>query len=275
MSPASDLHSISIVLVKTSHPGNVGSVARAMKTMGLHDLRLVQPKTADIQRHEEAIALASGASDVLANARVFDSLPEALADCQRAYALSARLRELGPALQSPAQAALEALNDLGGGVERSAFVFGAERTGLTNEELGQCNRQVYIPSNPEYNSLNLSQAVQIVCYALRVQWEAGQAVPSMPRVPNPEKAVPVAPRLATVKAVADLQAHWLQAMESVDFLNPSKPKKLVPRLARLLGRLQWEQEEVDMLRGFLADVVRVAQGRLYPHEIERRKQDKG
>ncbi|WP_370261248.1 RNA methyltransferase [Limnobacter sp.] len=270
MTPVDSLESISIVLVKTSHPGNVGSVARAMKTMGLCDLRLVQPKHAAIAADPEAIALASGAADVLANSQVYASLPEALADCQRAYALSARLRELGPALQSPAQAAQEALSALPDGV-RSAFVFGAERTGLSNEEVQRCNRQVYIPSNPAYNSLNLSQAVQIVCYALRVASEAAHAVPLA--VPNPEKRDVHAPRLASVKAVDDLQAHWLEAMEAVDFLNPSKPKKLVQRLARLLGKAQLEQEEVDMLRGFFSDVIRVAQGRLYPHEQNKRKAD--
>ncbi|HEY1058967.1 MAG TPA: RNA methyltransferase [Limnobacter sp.] len=269
MSLANSLASISIVLVKTSHPGNVGSVARAMKTMGLGDLRLVSPRFDDIASQEEAIALASGAVDVLQQARVYNSLPEALYDCHRSYALSARMRELGPLLQSPAVAAAEVFE---AHVTRlkSAFVFGAERTGLTNEELQQCNRQVYIPSNPVYNSLNLSQAVQIVCYALRVEGELREGA-DVPQVPNPEKRSAPVVNLATAEAVAQLQAHWLTAMERVDFLNPDRPKKLIQRLTRLLGKAQLEQEEVDMLRGFLSDVVRVADGRLYPHEAERQQ----
>lgn len=173
MTAAISLESISIVLVKTSHPGNVGSVARAMKTMGLNDLRLVEPKTKEICMAEEAVSLASGATDVLEQARVYDSLPDALADRSVAFALSARLRDLGPHLQSPQEAAREALSLTESGIG-AAFVFGAERTGLSNEELLVCNRQVTIAANPLYSSLNLSQAVQIVAYALRTEWMAGE-----------------------------------------------------------------------------------------------------
>lgn len=268
MTAATSLESISIVLVKTSHPGNVGSVARAMKTMGLTDLRLVEPKTADICNHEEAISLASGAADVLENARVFATLPEALSDRSVAYALSARLRELGPRLQSPQEAAREVLA-LNSDKVGAAFVFGAERTGLTNDELLVCNRQVMIQANPVYSSLNLSQAVQIVAYALRTEWVAGSAEGSIDTAFA--DTLRQGEKLASVRAVADLQAHWLQAMEAVDFLNPAKPKKVVQRLARMLAKTPMEQEEVDMLRGFFSDVIRVADDRLYPHELERKK----
>lgn len=272
MSKANSLESISIVLVKTSHPGNVGSVARAMKTMGLSDLRLVMPKQPDLHQQDDAIALASGATDVLQRAQVYDSLADALHDTVCAYALSARIRELGPVLMSPEQAAADSEQALEQTGKRVAFVLGAERTGLTNEELLACNRQVYIPSNPVYNSLNLSQAAQIVCYALRRHFEnePGSALPLTRDVqidPNRQS------NPATVQAVEQLKAHWLQAMEKVDFLNPDKPKKLVHRLGKLLGRAQLEQEEVDMLRGFLSDVVRVAEGRLYPHERSASKPD--
>lgn len=267
MTAAVSLESISIVLVKTSHPGNVGSVARAMKTMGLSDLRLVEPKSADICQSEEAISLASGAADVLENARVYSSLPDALADRSVAFALSARLRDLGPSLQSPKEAAREALSLTGTGVG-AAFVFGAERTGLSNDELLVCNRQVTIPANPVYSSLNLSQAVQIVAYALRTEWAAGQVHGEADSL---SATLSKGEKLASVKAVADLQAHWLQAMEAVDFLNPDKPKKVVQRLARMLAKMPMEQEEVDMLRGFFSDVIRVVDNRLYPHEFERKK----
>ncbi|KYP11555.1 MAG: hypothetical protein A0129_06795 [Limnobacter sp. CACIAM 66H1] len=268
MTAAISLESISIVLVKTSHPGNVGSVARAMKTMGLNDLRLVEPKTKEICMAEEAVSLASGATDVLEQARVYNSLPDALADRSVAFALSARLRDLGPHLQSPQEAAREALSLTENGIG-AAFVFGAERTGLSNEELLVCNRQVTIAANPLYSSLNLSQAVQIVAYALRTEWMAGEwTVATQDSLAG---SIRQGGKLATVKAVSDLQAHWLQAMAAVDFINPDKPKKVVQRLARMLAKTPLEQEEVDMLRGFFSDVLRVVDNRLYPHEFERKK----
>lgn len=252
--------SVSIVLVKTSHPGNVGAVARAMKTMGLSDLRLVMPKSSDLHQQPEAFALASGAVDLLEKATLYDSLDAALHDSALAYALSARVRELGPQLQTPSEAAQEAKQKVLDH-QKVAFVFGAERTGLTNEELICCNRQVFIPSNPEYCSLNLSQAVQIVSYALRTEFvEASEQLPQAP-----SSSV----RPASNQAVLHLQAHWLKAMESVDFLNLDKPRKVEHRLARLLARASLEQEEVDLLRGFLSDVVRVSEGRWYPHEKEK------
>lgn len=268
MTAAISLESISIVLVKTSHPGNVGSVARAMKTMGLSDLRLVEPKTKDICSADDAISLASGAADVLEKACIYDTLPDALADRSVAFALSARLRDLGPRLQSPQEAAQEALNLTASGVG-AAFVFGAERTGLSNDELLVCNRQVTIAANPVYSSLNLSQAVQIVAYALRTEWATGEFSVAAPD--SLADSVRQGGKLASVKAVADLQAHWLQAMEAVDFINPDKPKKVVQRLARMLAKTPLEQEEVDMLRGFFSDVIRVVDNRLYPHEFERKK----
>ena len=258
--------SVSIVLVKTSHPGNVGSVARAMKTMGLADLRLVSPRYSDIVTQPDAVALASGAVDLLETARVFNSLDEALSDTSFAYALSARKRELGPALQSPAQAALEAKTQVCEG-QKVAFVFGAERTGLTNDEILFCNRQVFIPSNPDYCSLNLSQAVQIVSYALRLAFTDQDSGLDSPRTDS--KTESSGSGKASNQAVMQLREHWLEAMEAVDFLNPDKPRKVEQRLARLLARAEMEQEEVDMLRGFFRDVVRVSRGRWYPHEKER------
>jgi tRNA/rRNA methyltransferase len=239
-----------------------------MKTMGLSDLRLVEPKTKEICSAEEAISLASGAADVLEKARIYDTLPDALADRSVAFALSARLRDLGPSLQSPQEAAQEALNLTASGVG-AAFVFGAERTGLSNDELLVCNRQVTIAANPVYSSLNLSQAVQIVAYALRTEWAVGEL--AVAAEGSLAQSVRQGGKLASVKAVADLQTHWLQAMEAVDFINPNKPKKVMQRLARMLAKTPLEQEEVDMLRGFFSDVIRVVDNRLYPHEFERKK----
>lgn len=262
MTTADLLDSISIVLVKTSHPGNVGSTARAMKTMGLSRLILVKPVDDAVCRHPDAIALASGAADILDKALVVNDLTEALDGVQLSFALSARIRELGPTLQSPFEATQECRPLANSGV-KTAFVFGTERTGLTNDELLHCNRQVFIPSNPDYCSLNLSQAVQIITYSLRLTlidgWRPSQD-DSPTRVTEPVGAV------ADAQAVERLKNHWLEAMAKVDFLNPGKPKKLIPRLSRLLGRAGLEQTEVDMLRGFLSDVIRVAEGRLYAHE---------
>ena len=268
MSRTPTLTTISIVLVKTSHPGNVGSVARAMKTMGLRDLRLVCPKTFDIASHPDAISLASGAQDVLSEAQVYQSLPDALHDRSRAYALSARIRELGPVLMSPEHAAMDVFEPRSVSSGGVAFVFGAERSGLSNEDLLICDRQVFIPSNPEYSSLNLSQAVQIIAYALRLQSMKAQYGENQLAILNTDKSGVSLEPLADKKSVNDLQIHWLQAMESVDYLNPDKSRKLIQRLSRLLARREFEQVEVDMLRGFLADVIRVAQGRLYPHEMK-------
>jgi tRNA/rRNA methyltransferase len=194
-------------------------------------------------------------------------LPDALADRSVAFALSARLRDLGPGLQSPQEAAREALT-LTKGAVGAAFVFGAERTGLSNDELLVCNRQVTIAANPVYSSLNLSQAVQIVAYALRLEWLGGNLTTEETSL---TASVSQGGKLASVKAVADLQTHWLQAMEAVDFINPDKPKKVVQRLARMLAKTPLEQEEVDMLRGFFSDVIRVVDDRLYPHEFDRKK----
>jgi tRNA/rRNA methyltransferase len=267
MTTAISLQAISIVLVKTSHPGNVGSVARAMKTMGLSDLRLVTPAKANICLADDAIALASGAVDVLENCRTYAALPDALYDRSVSFALSARLRDLGPSIQSPTEAAKEALKMTKSG-EGVAFVFGSERTGLSNEELLICNRQLIIPANPVYSSLNLSQAVQIIAYVLRTEW----AVNNPNNIPYlVETGSSKSQKLASIKSVADMQAHWLEAMMAVDFFSPDKPSKLVQRLARMLAKTPLEQVEVDMLRGFFSDVIRVANGRLYPHENDRKK----
>ncbi len=257
---------ISIVLVKTSHPGNIGSVARAMKTMRLVDLRLVSPIQEDLHTQPEALALASGAVDVLTAAKQFSSLSSALHDTVCAFALSARFRELGPVLQTPRQAAQQAYELCSTSNQHVAFVFGAERTGLTNDELLTCNRHVMIPSNPNYSSLNLAQAVQIVTYELNCVF--GIFSSPLNQVDTESAGSPHC-QLATSQAVAQLQAHWLKAMQAVDFINQDKPKKITARLARLLARAQLEIDEVDLLRGFLSDVIRVSQGQWYPHEVAR------
>jgi tRNA/rRNA methyltransferase len=226
------LESLRIVLCRPSHPGNIGSAARAMKTMGFADLRLVAP-----QRYPapEAQWLASGAADVLAAARVHASLGEAMGDCVAAYALSARPREWSPrtlALREAAPAALERAAQ--GPV---AFVFGNETAGLTNEEMFACQALVHIPADPAYTSLNLAQAVQVVCYELRMA--LGAAVPPM-RSERP----------ATTADLEGLYAHLEQAATETGFMAPGS--RLRERWRRLFSRVPaLEREEVNILRGLL------------------------
>src|SRR5512146_1560247 len=226
------LERVRIVLCRPSHPGNIGSAARAMKTMGLADLRLVAPQR---DPAPEAEWLASGAGDVLAAARVHAALEEAIADCVAAYALSARPREWSPrsfALREAAPAALARAAE--GPV---AFVFGNETAGLTNDEMFACQALVHIPADPAYTSLNLAQAVQVVCYELRMA--LGPAVPAT----RSEKP-------ATTADLEGLYAHLEQAATGSGFMAPGS--KLRERWRRLFSRVpELEREEVNILRGLL------------------------
>ncbi|MEO8203599.1 MAG: RNA methyltransferase [Betaproteobacteria bacterium] len=237
MTPTADilpLDAIRIVLVRTSHPGNIGSAARAMKNMGLRSLALVAPKRFP---DPEATALASGADDVLAAASVHASLPEAIGDCVGAYALSARLREWGPENFAVREAAAAALADAQSGP--IAFVFGNEASGLTNEELLACQHQVRIPTDPAWSSINLSQAVQVVAYELRMAATAGALVAA--------RAEP----LATIAELEGLYGHLEQAAEASGFLDPANPGRLRERFRRLFARARTEREEVNIIRGLL------------------------
>lgn len=256
------LERVTFVLVGTSHPGNVGSAARAMKTMGLSDLRLVHPRFADVCQQPEAIAFASGATDRLQAARIFPQLADALADCAMAVAVSAESREFGPVPQPPeaaARAALEVLHAHEG--HRVAFVFGPERTGLSIESVQACAQMLSIPASPLYSSLNLAQALQVVAYVLRREAlgavgstaatataDALMAAPSASWPASFAAALP-AERLADQRAVQGLLEHLERASIAVGFLDPAHPKKLMPRLARLLQRARLSPEEVDLLRG--------------------------
>jgi tRNA/rRNA methyltransferase len=225
------------VLVEPSHAGNVGAAARAMRVMGFAQLVLVRPARADIAQQPEARALASGATDVLDAARRVDSLAEALAGCTHACATAMTPRDFGPPTRTP-RAHLAALAPRVRAGERAAFVFGPERTGLANDDLYRCDVALSIPSAPDYGSLNLAQAVQVVAYEWR-QALGGFAV--VERVP--------ATRRADVAAVDGLLAHWQATLEEIGFLDPAAPKKLLPRLRRLLQRAELTEEEVHILRG--------------------------
>jgi len=223
---------IRIVLCRPSHPGNIGAAARAMKTMGLSDLRLVAP-----QRYPapEAEWMATNAVDVLRAARIHSTLQESIKDCVAAFALSARPREWSPQVLDVRSAAARALASGG----KVAFVFGNESAGLTNEELFACQFLVHIPANPEFSSLNLAQAVQVVAYELFVA--SGAGVP----LPREEKA-------ATVEDIEGLYAHLEQAAMASEFLLPGAISRLRERWRRLFSRVpRLEREEVNILRGLL------------------------
>ena len=222
------------VLVEPSHAGNVGAAARAIKVMGFAELVLVRPRHADVLRHAETMAMASGATDVLQAARIVPTLAEALQGATLACATAMTPRDFGP----PTQAPREFLPGAAAAGHAVTFVFGPERTGLANDDVYRCHMCLSIPSHPDYGSLNLAQAVQLIAYDWR-QALGGFDV-------TPRTAVP---RLADAAAVQGLLAHWEQTLEQIGFLDPAAPKKLMPRLNQLANRAQLSEEEVHILRG--------------------------
>ena len=230
---------VRIVLSHTSHPGNIGAAARAMKTMGLSRLVLVNPKCFP---DPEAVSRAVGADDVLDRAVVCSSLDEALSGCVFALAASARHRSLGP---EPMQAREAAPVVLGRAVEGEvALVFGNETAGLSNAEVQRCQATAFIPANPEYTSLNLGAAVQLLCYELRLAAFGG-------RPPVITKTIPFASPLAANDDVERFYAHLERVMIATEFLDPTQPKRLMPKLRRLFGRSELERDEINILRGVL------------------------
>jgi TrmH family RNA methyltransferase len=228
------LSNIRIVLCRPSHPGNIGAAARAMKTMGLTELYLVSPKKFP---HADAEAMASGAVDVLASAKICASLEEALSGCVLAIGTSTRQRDLQTALLIPEQAARQALAEAQGGTV--AMVFGNETFGLSKEELARCQALMTIPANPEYSSLNLGAAVQVMAYELRRTALAESFA-------QPELDV------ADLAEVERFFAHLEQTLIRIGFLNPASPKRLMPKLRRLFSRTRLQKEEINILRGMLS-----------------------
>src|SRR3954464_1335874 len=223
---------IRIVLCRPSHPGNIGAAARAIKAMGLSDLRLVAPERWPAKEDQW---MATHAQDVLEKAIIHANLVEAIDDCAAAFALSARPREWSPQVLDVRSAAARA-SQVG---DKVAFVFGSEDAGLTNEEMFACQFLVHIPANPAFSSLNLAQAVQVVCYELFVA--SGSAIPQS----RTEK-------LATVEDIEGLYAHLEQAAVKSGFYVPESRSKLPERLRRLFSRVpNLEREEVNILRGLL------------------------
>ena len=233
---------IRFVLVDTSHPGNIGAVARAMKTMGFSQLVLVNPRFQDALLQEDALAFASGAQDVLAGARVVPTIDEALEGCNFAAALSARLREFSPPVTTPRALAAQLAGDSS---LHAALVFGSERYGLPNEIIEKCNVLINIPANPDYSSLNLAQAAQVLAYEGRMA-AASDAPPS---------PIGFQGDAANLAQIDGMYVHLEQALVAIEFLDPDNPKKLMPRLRRLFSRTQLETEEVNILRGIARQIM--------------------
>jgi tRNA/rRNA methyltransferase len=226
---------LAVVLSHPSHPGNIGAAARALKTMGLADLRLVAP------RHfpdPDATAMAAGAAELLQSARVFERLEGALADCVHAVGFSARPRDLSHRVES--------LRDAAPGIAAAAaqgsvaLVFGNETSGLSNEELARCQRLVTIPSNPAYGSLNLAAAVQVACYEIATT----QGSFAAPASKEGERA--------TGEDIEGFFAHLTAATHESGYIDPANPGRFMERMRRLFARAGLEREEVRVMRGMLA-----------------------
>jgi tRNA/rRNA methyltransferase len=247
---------VSVVLVNPSHAGNVGAAARAMRVMGLRSLVLVAPRAAQAASHPDALAFASGATDVLAAAREVGSLDEALADVHLAVAVSAATREFAAAPLPPWEACPRVLAALASDPAlRVALVFGNERTGLSIGQVQRCAMVVSIPGEPDYHSLNLAQSVQVLAWELRRTSLA--SLPAAPEVPEPD-AGPAATQLQIERFLE----HFEQALTAVAFLDPATPRKLMPRMRRLFARAALRAEEVDLLRGVCKQMLLAAEGRL-------------
>lgn len=230
------LSRVRVVLIETSHPGNIGATARAMKTMGLSELVLVNPHGFP---SAEATARASGADDILMRARCVSTLAEAIADCGMTLGTTARARHLEWPLCGPreAAAALRTLPD----ATRCALLFGREQSGLSNDELALCQQVIRIPTDETFSSLNLAQAVQICAYELRL----AALAPAPVAADEP---------LATAQELADTVAHVARLMQRVGFLNPERPKLLPVRIRRFVNRGGLKRSEMRIMRGFCTAV---------------------
>jgi tRNA/rRNA methyltransferase len=227
------------VLMHTSHAGNVGAAARAMKVMGFADLVLVRPRFADVLSREETVAMASGAADILVRARIVDSLGEALDGIHHACATAMTPRDFGP----PTWAPREHLQSLQAGDQRVAFVFGSERFGLGNDDVYRCHACLSIPTDARYGSLNLAQAVQLIAYEWRMALGGFGVAPRTPSVQQ-----------ADVPMVQGAVEHWGRVLVQLGYLDPAAPKKLLPRLQQLLHRARLTREEVHILRGIARSI---------------------
>ena len=227
---------VRFVLVGTTHPGNIGAAARAMKTMGVSQLHLVEPLH---YPSAEATARASGADDVLANAVIHDDLASALVGCHKVYGMSARLRHLPVPVMNPRQA-VEQIQHYADDTQ-VAIVFGREHSGLSNEELDRCQFLINIPANPAYSSLNLAAAVQVFAYELKMTFDP--AIEAGRIGENRE--------MIDARDLEHLYQHFEQSLTAIGFLNPDNPRSLMRRLRRLFNRADLDRNEVQILHGIL------------------------
>ncbi|MDN7130926.1 RNA methyltransferase [Halomonas sp. MC140] len=242
------LERIRIVLIGTSHPGNIGGVARAMHNMGLADLALVAPRCEVLT--QDSISRASGADHLLHQARVHATLEEAVADCTLAVGASARSRTLPWPMLSPRELADRLPAECQPEGARSALVFGREDSGLTNAELQRCHAHVHIPTNADFSSLNLAAAVQVMAYECRMAW--------LSQADAPSAAPAEAEELATHAEIEHYFEHLERTLIGIDFHDPAQPRQLMARLRRLYLRARPERMEINILRGILTATDKAA-----------------
>ena len=255
------------ILINTSHAGNVGATARAMKVMGFDELVLVAPRWANVLNREETIQRASGALDVLKNARIVATLDEALDGISHLCATAMTPRDFGPPTLAPRAHFAELLSrpealskqELEAPMQRAlkpdsvAFLFGSERFGMNNDDVYRCHAALSIPTNPKFGSLNLGAAVQLIAYDWR-EALGGFAV----------QAATAEPRLADAAAVSGMLRHWEEALTGIGFLDPAAPKKLMPRLNQLFNRASLSLEEIHILRGVAKAMLQHAPEKTLP-----------
>lgn len=242
------LNNVRVVLVNTSHPGNIGGAARAMKNMGLNQLVLVDPVRFP---DPDANSRASGADDVLSNARIVATLDEAIADCTLVMGTSARDRRIPWPVVDPREAADMVLEQAALSEAQIALVFGREDSGLTTDELQRCQYHVHIPSMPDFSSLNLAAAVQVLAYELRMQGLQREGAPT--KMHKVETTAVFNEIPATAGELEQFYQHLEQVLVEIGFHDPQKPRQLLPRLRRLYGRVHLNRMEMNILRGILTE----------------------
>ncbi|UGV31334.1 tRNA (cytosine(32)/uridine(32)-2'-O)-methyltransferase TrmJ [Halopseudomonas aestusnigri] len=243
------LNNVRVVLVNTSHPGNIGGAARAMKNMGLTQLVLVDPERFP---DPDAVSRASGADDVLVNARIVATLEEAIADCSLVLGTSARDRRIPWPVLDPRESADKVLDQLEQVADAQiALVFGREDSGLTTDELQRCQYHVHIPSMPDFSSLNLAAAVQVLAYELRMQGLQREGAPT--KMHKVETTAVFNEIPATAGELEQFYQHLEQVLVEIGFHDPQKPRQLMPRLRRLYGRVHLNRMEMNILRGILTE----------------------